>query len=63
MISNTAHNMTVNPMAFFRTLLFILAFGLAFGRRGLRERILRVMRNAMEKVKRTVGMGVKVSYI
>lgn len=63
LISNTAHNMTANPMAFFRTLLFLLAFALAFGRRDLRERILRVVRNAMDKVKRTVGMGVKVSYI
>ncbi|KAH9866586.1 hypothetical protein J1614_008277 [Plenodomus biglobosus] len=63
LISNTAHNMTANPMAFFRTLLFLIAFALAFGRRDLRERILRVVRNAMDKVKRTVGMGVKVSYI
>ncbi|RYN22028.1 hypothetical protein AA0113_g7134 [Alternaria arborescens] len=63
MISNTAHQMTANPMAFFRTLLFLLAFGLAFGRRDLRERILRIIRNAWDKVRRTVGMGVKVSYI
>ncbi|KAH7344346.1 hypothetical protein BKA66DRAFT_434259 [Pyrenochaeta sp. MPI-SDFR-AT-0127] len=63
MISNTAHQMTANPMAFFRTILFLLAFALAFGRRDLRERILRVIRNAWDKVRRTVGMGVKVSYI
>lgn len=63
LFSNTAHQMTANPMAFFRTLLFLLAFGLAFGRRDLRERILRILRNAWEKVMRTVGMGVKVSYI
>lgn len=63
LISNTAQSMTANPMAFFRTLLFLLAFALAFGRRDLRERIMRVIRNAMDKVRRTVGMGVKVSYI
>lgn len=63
MISNTAHQMTTNPMAFFRTLMFLLAFALAFGRRDLRERILRIIRNAWQKVRRTVGMGVKVSYI
>ncbi|RMZ67935.1 peroxin 26 [Pyrenophora seminiperda CCB06] len=63
MIANTAHQMTANPMAFFRTLLFLLAFGLAFGKRDLRERILRILRNAWEKIRRTVGMGVKVSYI
>ncbi|KAF9737144.1 hypothetical protein PMIN06_001904 [Paraphaeosphaeria minitans] len=63
MITNTAHSMTANPMAFFRTLLFLLAFALAFGRRDLRERIMRVLRNGLDKVRRTVGMGVKVSYI
>jgi hypothetical protein len=62
-ISDAAHSMTRNPMAFFRTLLFLLAFGLAFGRRDLRERVLGIIRRAWEKVRRTVGMGVKVSYI
>ena len=62
-ISDTAQSMTRNPMAFFRTLLFLLAFGLAFGRRDLRERVLGIIRRAWEKMRRTVGMGVKVSYI
>lgn len=63
MVTNTAHSMTANPMAFFRTLLFLLAFALAFGRRDLRERIMRILRTALDKVRRTIGMGVKVSYI
>jgi len=63
LILNTAQSMTQNPMAFLRTLLFILAFALAFGRRDLRERVQRILRTAWEKVRRTVGMGVKVSYI
>lgn len=63
LISNTAQSMTANPMAFLRTLLFLIVFGLALGRRDLRERILRIIRNAWDKVRRTVGMGVKVSYI
>ncbi|KAF2728719.1 hypothetical protein EJ04DRAFT_503651 [Polyplosphaeria fusca] len=63
LITSTAHSMTANPMAMFRTLLFLLAFALAFGKRDLRERIMRILRNAWEKVRRTVGMGVKVSYI
>jgi hypothetical protein len=62
-ISDTAHSMTRNPMAFFRALLFLLAFGLAFGRRDLRERVLGIIRRAWDKMRRTVGMGVKVSYI
>jgi ribosomal protein L32E len=63
LVANTAHSMTANPMAFFRTILFLLAFALAFGRQDLRERIMRIIRNAWDKVRRTVGMGVKVSYI
>ncbi|KAH7076222.1 hypothetical protein FB567DRAFT_535733 [Paraphoma chrysanthemicola] len=63
LIANTAHQMTANPMAMFRTFLFLLAFILAIGRRDLRERITRLIRQAWEKVRRTVGMGVKVSYI
>jgi len=63
LVTNAAHSMTANPMALFRTLLFFLALGLALGRRDLRERIMRVLRNAWDKVRRTVGMGVKVSYI
>jgi hypothetical protein len=62
-ITNTAHSMTANPMALFRTFLFLLAFMLALARRDLRERIMRILRNAWDKVRRTVGMGVKVSYI
>jgi ribosomal protein L32E len=63
LIANAAHQMTANPMALFRTFLFLLAFVLAIGRRDLRERVMRILRNAWEKVRRTVGMGVKVSYI
>lgn len=62
-ISDSAKQMASNPLAFLRTLLFLIAFGLAFGKRDLRERIMRLMRQAMDKVRRTVGMGVKVSYI
>ncbi|KAF2001572.1 hypothetical protein P154DRAFT_521629 [Amniculicola lignicola CBS 123094] len=63
LISNTAHSMTANPMALFRTFLFLLAFILAFSRRDLRDRIMQILRKAWDKVRRTVGMGVKVSYI
>ncbi|KAF2751281.1 hypothetical protein M011DRAFT_464009 [Sporormia fimetaria CBS 119925] len=63
LITNTAQSMTANPMALFRTLLFFVALALALGRRDLRERIMRILRQAWEKVRRTIGMGVKVSYI
>ncbi|KAF1917494.1 hypothetical protein BDU57DRAFT_444681 [Ampelomyces quisqualis] len=63
LIAKTAHQMTANPMALFKTFLFLLAFLLAIGRRDLRDRVMRLIRAAWEKVRRTVGMGVKVSYI
>lgn len=63
MFQNATQSLTQNPMAFLRTLLFLLAFALAFGRQDLRERVKRLLRMAWEKLRRTVGMGVKVSYI
>ncbi|KAK8160692.1 hypothetical protein BKA80DRAFT_290502 [Phyllosticta citrichinensis] len=61
--TQAAQNLTKNPMAFLRMLLFLIAFALAFGRRDLREKVVRLLRLAWERVRRTVGMGVKVSYI
>jgi hypothetical protein len=52
-----------NPMLLFRTVLFLIVFALAFGRRDLRERVKRLVEQAWAKVRGTVGMGVKVSYI
>ncbi|OJD33608.1 peroxin 26 [Diplodia corticola] len=63
MFQNATQSLTKNPMAFLRTLLFLLAFALAFGRQDLRDRVKRLLRIAWEKMRRTVGMGVKVSYI
>jgi hypothetical protein len=63
LMANTAHQMTSNPIALFRTLFFLLAFTLAIGRRDLRDRITTLLRTAYDKLRRTVGMGVKVSYI
>lgn len=59
----TAQTLSSNPMAMMRTILFLLMFALAFGRRDIRERVRRMMNKAWEKVAGTVGMGVKVSYI
>jgi hypothetical protein len=63
MIQQTAETMSQNPMALMRAVLFLLMFALAFGRRDLRERVKRMIQRAWEKVRGTVGMGVKVSYI
>lgn len=54
---------TGNPTVLFRFMLFILAFVMAFSRREVRERVRLILGKSWEKVRGTVGMGVKVSYI
>jgi hypothetical protein len=63
LILGTTRSLRSNPMLLLRTLLFILVFALAFGRRDLRERVKRIINQTWAKVRGTVGMGVKVSYI
>lgn len=48
-----------NPMLLLRTLAFVVALVTILGRRDVKQRIKRVW----DKVRATVGMGVKVSYI
>jgi hypothetical protein len=60
---NLAGSMTSNPTAIFRMFLFLIAFLLAFSRREVRERLKQIFGKSWDKVRRTVGMGVKVSYI
>lgn len=52
-----------NPLSIARTLLFVLGILMAMSRQDVRERVRRVTGSAWQKVKGTVGMGVKVSYI
>ena len=62
-ILNMRQTMTRNPMAMLRFLLFLLAFTLALARRDIRERIKQTVNDGWTRVRRTIGMGVKVSYI
>lgn len=62
-LSNARQSMAKNPMVFLRFLLFLMAFSLAFARRDVRERIKRTINDMWTRIRRTVGMGVKVSYI
>ena len=66
-LSNLTRNMSGaligNSTAVFRLLLFLVAFFMAFSRREVRERVKAVLGKSYEKIMRTVGMGVKVSYI
>ncbi|KAL1999089.1 hypothetical protein VTN02DRAFT_5069 [Thermoascus thermophilus] len=52
-----------NPMALLRTLLFMLGIIMALSRRDVRDHIRRITSTSWQKVRGTVGMGVKVSYI
>lgn len=52
-------NIARNPMVVLRFLFFVVALVFALGRRDVRERVGR----AWEKVKGTVGMGVKTTYL
>ena len=49
--------------AMFRLIMFVVAFLVLVARRDLRLRVKRAVEEGWVKVKRTVGMGVKVSYI
>ncbi|KAL3467733.1 hypothetical protein BJX64DRAFT_247330 [Aspergillus heterothallicus] len=52
-----------NPLWFVRSLLFLLGLIFALNRPNVRERIRRILGSGWQKVRGTVGMGVKVSYI
>lgn len=63
MVKNLAKSLTANPLAYLRTLLLVLGFVMALGRQDVRDRIRRLTGAGWDKVRGTVGMGVKVSYI
>lgn len=52
-----------NPLSLARLMLFVLGIVMALSRQDVRERIRRVTGSGWDKVKGTIGMGVKVSYI
>lgn len=52
-----------NPAVVFRLLAFLLALLMALARRDVRDRLTRMRESSWDKIKSTIGMGVKVSYI
>lgn len=62
-IMQAGRNMTGNSMAMMRFLMFLIAFILLLSRRDLRLKLKRTIEASWGKVKQTVGMGVKVSYV
>lgn len=63
LIKNMAEQMSQNPLPLLRFVLFLMGLIVAFSRRDVKDRLGRLTGAGWDKVKRTVGMGVKVSYI
>ena len=63
LISNITHSLSRDPTILLRTILFMVGLILAFSRREARERVRRITGVGWDKLKGTVGMGVKISYI
>ncbi|KAL8653241.1 MAG: hypothetical protein Q9226_003924 [Calogaya cf. arnoldii] len=63
LVSNMTLSMSKNPLALLRFVLFLVALLVALSRRDVKDRVARLTGAGWDKVKRTVGMGVKVSYI
>ncbi|KAI5361992.1 hypothetical protein Slin15195_G056410 [Septoria linicola] len=63
MVLEAGRGVTGNSMALFRLLMFIVAFLLILARRDLRMKLKRTLEDSWAKVKQTIGMGTKVSYI
>lgn len=62
-LQNVKHSVVGNPMAVLRTILFTLGILMALSRQDMRERIRRLTDSSWQKIRGTVGMGMKVSYI
>jgi len=52
-----------HPLALLRIVLFMFALLMALARRDVRLRVEQVLRSSWEKVRRTAGMAVKVTYV
>lgn len=63
LISNMTYSLSKNPRLLLRFVLFLMGLILALSRRDVKDKLGRVTGSGWEKIKRTVGMGVKVSYI
>ena len=63
LIKNMTEQVSQNPMSLLRFVLFLMGLIAAFSRRDVKDRLGRLTGAGWDKVKRTVGMGVKVSYI
>ncbi len=63
LISNMTEQVSRNPMSLLRFVLFLTGLVVALSRRDVKDRLGKLTGAGWDKMKRTVGMGVKVSYI
>ena len=63
LIKNMTDQISQNPVSLLRFVLFLMGLIVAFSRRDVKDRLGRLTGAGWDKVKKTVGMGVKVSYI
>ncbi|CAK1364885.1 hypothetical protein CB0940_08524 [Cercospora beticola] len=63
MVLEASRGITGNSTALFRLMMFLVAFLLIMARRDLRMKLKRAIDDGWMKVKQTIGMGTKVSYI
>lgn len=60
---NMTTSIGANPSIILKVVLSVLAITIALSRRDMRERAKMILIHGWEKVRKTAGMGVKVSYI
>ncbi|KAL6717016.1 hypothetical protein ACLMJK_004930 [Lecanora helva] len=58
-----AEQLSRNPMGLLRFVLFLMGLIMAFSRRDVKDRVGRLTGGGWDKIKRTIGMGMKVSYV
>lgn len=63
MVSQMTAQMSQNPMGLLRFVLFLMGLIVAFSRQNVKDRVRSMTGAGWDKLRRTVGMGVKVSYI
>lgn len=63
MAKNLRQSLSSNPLSFLRAFLVVIGVVMALGRHDVRDRIRRITGAGWQKVRGTIGMGVKVSYI
>ena len=62
-VLNFAKSTSRSPAALGRTILFLIAIVVALNKHDIRNRVQNIIGSAWQKLRRTAGMGIKVSYI